>query len=203
MVVVPTPDLSLGADMVFSGTVPASTAKPWVKADFYNYANYVLLQISAPHLSSSEYLDILALNVADKYANSLSLTVNSNDYKVGTFANPTWTTGKDGYKADGDGKYDVKINFDNAQASRFNGGELVSIRITSSVSGLTANDFNCLSTPAPDSTHGPFRMAAHLNALPNVNDVTSGWAAPVPEPSAVILLGIAVFTALAIFRTKR
>jgi len=90
--------------------------------------------------------------------------------------------GTNAYKADGDGKYDIKLAFPtSASDDRFTTGESAIFTITG-VSGLTADDFYYLSLP--DGGHGPFLAAAHIQGL-GVDNSLSGFIAPVPEPTSV------------------
>ncbi len=111
----------------------------------------------------------------------------------------TISTGADLYKADGDGRYDIKLLFNNggSAANRFTAGEYLAYDI-GGIPDLAASDFAYLSTPAGGA--GPFYAAAHVQRIGAGS--LSGWIAPkeistisIPEPAATVLLIFAVWPA--------
>jgi hypothetical protein len=94
--------------------------------------------------------------------------------------------GSNAFQADGDGLYDILINFSNAAANRLTPGESIVFDLTSTTAGFTAESFLTLSQDA--GGHGPFTAAAHVASLPNGG---SDWLAgsEVPEPASMLLLG--------------
>jgi hypothetical protein len=188
----------IGGDPVFSGTPPAATA-PWVDAYFFDVApGTVLLTISNAALSSVEKLTEFYINLdPTKDPTSLNFTSLGSS---GGFSLPTIDQGVDGFKADGDGKYDVRFNFGQPPASAFTSGEYITYQI-SGISGLVAADFIYLSMPA--GGHGPFYAAGHVQGIDasNVTDEgsLSGWIAPseytelppIPEPGSASILALA------------
>jgi PEP-CTERM motif len=126
---------------------------------------------------------------------------------VGTCVNCTATNGQtmtfnfgsDAFQADGDGRYDILVDFSTVSADRLLAGETIVFDITSTTVGFNANSFLVFS--APGGGNGPFRAAAHLQGLPNGQ---SDFVAEtqVPEPTSMLLLGTGL-TALAAGLRKR
>jgi hypothetical protein len=178
-------------DDVFSGTGPAG-GTPWVDALFTDISpGTVTLKVSNVGLVDAEFVSELYLNINPAYnPTSLIFTPVSSS---GGFATPTINLGTDGFKADGDGKYDIRFNFLTSSGNTFSAGESFTYQITG-VPTLVASDFIFLSTPA--GGHGPFDAAIHVQGI--CNDA-SGWADPhngavivlVPEPAPGVLLVLA------------
>lgn len=88
---------------------------------------------------------------------------------------------KNKYKADGDGYFDFRIDYDgvgiDSDANDFNFLE-----------GFSVSDFESLSSSSGTNT-GPFQAAIHVGDVGGGN--FSGWYAnvnPVPEPSSILLM---------------
>lgn len=108
--------------------------------------------------------------------------------KVGTFDDPSIVTGVNAFQADGDGLYDILVNFAFAPPGvRFDGTDSVTLTITG-IAGLTANSFDFLSAPA--GGNGPFHTASHVQGIGTGGD-DSGWVT-VPEPASLGLLSLAI-----------
>jgi hypothetical protein len=204
-------DIILGANFEFSGgSAPASGTTPWIQAQFSDVSpGTVELTLSTPNLTGSEFVSDWDLNIDASFnPANLTFTLSGNPDSI-TLPTTPIPTGIDSFKADGDGLYDIKFAFSTAGNSvRFTGGKSISYTITSSQPGLSASLFNVLSTPA--GGHGPYLMAAHVQNTPTIivkgNTVNSGWIAPlapVPEPSTIILLGLAAFGFAFAWRRQR
>jgi hypothetical protein len=100
----------------------------------------------------------------------------------------TGSISSNAYKADGDGKYDILIEFPSGPPSaRFSVGD-TSVFTLTNAGGLTPDDFKFLSLP--DGGNGPFFAAAHVQAT-GTDGKGSGWVAPaVPEPSSLAVAGL-------------
>jgi hypothetical protein len=164
-----------------------------VLVDFTNAgANAVDLTITS-QLVNLEFLGALYLNLNPAYdPNDLNFALTGS---TGTFGSPTISTGTDAFKADGDGLYDILVDFNIAPpGDRFNDTDSVTFTLTG-ITGLVEGDFNFLS--APSGGHGPFLAAAHIQGV-GPNGEGSGWiapgnGAPVPDGGAtVMLLGTAL-----------
>jgi len=99
----------------------------------------------------------------------------------------TFNFGSNAFQADGDGLYDIFIDFNTSAANRLLAAASIIFDITSTTVGFTSDSFHSLS--APGGGNGPFETAAHIQALPNGQ---SDWITntdPVPEPASMLLLG--------------
>jgi hypothetical protein len=193
-------------DNVFSGqSMPPAQAGPWVSATFLDASpGTVLLTVTNVGLSSGEFISGLYfnLNPADK-ATDLSFGLVSSS---GSFAAPTISLGADSFKADGDGKYDVLLDFGTANGTTFAADDSITYQITG-IPNLVASDFNFLSAPAGGA--GPYYAAAHYQGTPP-NNGGSCWIQPsqgpisvlIPEASSGSLVGLAAVCFL-LYRLNR
>jgi hypothetical protein len=138
------------------------------------------LKITTPGLTVNEKIWAIYLNLdPDLDPTQLLFT---DLIKTGLFLDPKVSKGIDKFKADGDGYYDILIEFDQDGADfAYNGGETV--EYTVSLTGLTASSFDFVS--APDGGEGEYNIAAHLQNLGTSGD--SAWATT-PEPATLFLL---------------
>lgn len=144
---------------VSGGATPAGTP-PWVSAVFSDAgANTVSLTLSAGGLSQGSFVSCWYFNLNSSLdPNSLNFTVSGT---TGTFTDPTLMTGANGFKAGPDGKFDILFGFATTgdDSALFGSGDSLTYTI-SGISGLTADDFNQLSTSASGS--GAYASAAHV-----------------------------------------
>ena len=188
--------LTFDHNFEFSGGSQPSGAAPWLRATFDDGggSGSVTLTFTGLNLVNQEFVRFTYFNL-DPAINPASLSF-STPTKVGAFSDPTIATGTNAFQADGDGLYDIRIEFDNSPpANQFGPGEAVTYTITAP--GLTANSFNFLSAPAGGS--GPFPTAAHVQGIGSSGQF-SGWTTQVPEPAS---LGLTALGALAGLRRRR
>lgn len=197
--------LTLGYDAEFSGAQAPGGATPWIIATFddYDTQGSVRLTVSTGGLATGETVDSLYFNL-DGTLDPAQLSfayLNSSSAPSATGIQ----TGINAYKADGDGKYDILMQF--PTGSGFDAGETLTYNITG-ISTLTAASFMFLSQPA--GGHGPFYAAAHVQNTTGAGNGGSGWIAPtdamlalttVPLPPSGWLLGASVMM-LAAYRRK-
>lgn len=182
---------------VSSGATPAGSP-PWVQAAFTDTgmpANTVQLTLNAGNLSGSEFVSCWYFNL-DPTLNASALTFTATG-SSGSFTTPTVMTGTDGFKAGPDGKFDVLLKFSTSgdASTRFMSGDSLTFDITG-ITGLTADDFNWLSTSAGGS--GLYSSAVHIQSIDGGD---SAWVNPtstqlqndsvdrqVPDHSATVAL---------------
>lgn len=97
----------------------------------------------------------------------------------------TFNFGSNAFQADGDGIYDIKIDFASDAASRLTPGETITFDLLSTTAGFTSDSF--LTFSVPGGGNGPFRIAAHIQSLPNGQ--SDFITETVPEPTSMLLLG--------------
>lgn len=191
-------------DSIFSAnSVAPDGPGPWVEAAFQDVNGGVLLTIDNPNLSATEFVNMMYFNLNPSLDPTLlTFTPQSS---AGAFSLPTFTTYSQGTqvsgnKADGDGYYDIVVDFaqSGTDSLRFNDGDSVSYLIAG-ITGLTAADFGYVSDPGNgNGSPGPFYAVAHVqgtsNGLTSANLEPSAGPQPipVPEPSPVALLALSV-----------
>jgi hypothetical protein len=176
--------ITFSSTFEFSGaTAPAGSA-PWLKATFDDHNGFGSVDITLVgfNLAATEFATEWDINL-DPGLNPLSL-VFSAPTKVGTFTNPVISKGVNAFKADGDGEYDIQIDFDNSggASNRFGNGESAKYTVTG-IPTLNAYSFLFLSNPA--GGHGPYHMATHVQGTGGGSQ--SGWVAPDPESFGLIV----------------
>lgn len=184
-------------DNVFSAVEVSAPAgpPPWVDAHFQDVTpGTVLLTLDNLGLSGAEFLSELYVNLSTAFdPASLDFTYVGSS---GSFTLPAISAAANGYKADGDGYYDVGFAFEtgHGSAERFDAGESVTYEI-SGIPGLVATDFIAGSEMGGGA--GTWYAAAHIQGIGSSS--SSVWASPlgvtpVPEPSggALLVLGLSV-----------
>ncbi len=184
--------VSIPMSVEFSEATPPVGVAPWLTVTFddMNTPGTVEMTLATTNLTGTEFVRELDINLNTAYdpASALSFSAPA---KIGTFANPTISQLLNGFKADGDGKYDVKFAFSTGggASGRFGVGESVKYTITGigpAAGLLVATDFAFLSEP--DGGHGPFLVAAHVQGIGAGGD-DSGWITHgIPEPATGCLL---------------
>lgn len=204
-------------DGIFSAdSVAPSGAVPWVDADFQDVSGGVLLTISNADLTGGEFLSSMYLNLNTNLNPTSLLFTPQNSLTTGTFSSPTINpfpqgTRDSANKADGDGYYDILINFSvsGSDSQRFIGGDSVSYLITG-ITNLMATDFAYLSDPGNGAgSPGPFYVATQIQGI--AGGAYSAWAYPrngpiisVPEPAPIALLTLSIgFWGVLRFRTRK
>jgi hypothetical protein len=124
-------------------------------------ANTVQLTLSAGNLSGNAYVSCWYFNL-NSIMDPSALQFNASG-STGSFTSPSIMTGANGFKAGPDGKFDVLFSFSSTgdNSTRFTSGDSVTYTITG-ISGLTADDFNWLSTSAGGS--GAYTSSAHIQS---------------------------------------
>lgn len=171
----------------FSGASPPAGAAPWLRVVFNDFGGVgsVDMTFTALNLVGTEFVRFAMFNLDPALAPT-SL-IFSAPVKTGVFSDPIVSTGVNAFQADGDGLFDIQLQFDQSPpANRFDAGDSVKYTITG-IAGLTANSFNFNS--APGGGAGSFPVAAHVQGI-GPGGGLSGWVAP--EPGLLSLLALAV-----------
>lgn len=173
-------------DLVFWGPPPESPQKPWVVAtvqDLDGGGVRMTIQNSADLGTQVVQRVFFNLNpVLNPASLSFNLVGSSGGFNI-----PSIAKAVDAYKPDGDGLYDIKIEFDSPWSDDpaqylpdcFSAGEWITYEITG-IPGLAASDFWYMSAPVPDAL-GPYYAAAYIPC--------QTWIA-VPEPQPFLLAGL-------------
>lgn len=182
-----------GAD--FSGSTANTGGN--ITVNIQNIAGGVRVSVSNNLLDPGAFLSSLYLNtsvapLADAAGTCVICTATNGQTM-------TFNFGSNAFKADGDGFYDILVDFDTAAANRLTPGEAIVFDLTSTTIGFTSDSFLVFS--APGGGNGPFRIAAHIQGLPNGESdfITEGQ---VPEPTSMLLLGSGLVTLAAGLRKR-
>jgi hypothetical protein len=194
--------IDMGMSFTFSGSSPSSPTTPWSNARYKdNGDGTVNLTLSNPHLTGSESASGIYLNFND----SLDVTklTFSNPMGSGSFNMPSISLGKNSFKADGDGFYDILLSFavGGNISQTFGAGDTLTYQIKYT-SAISVSDFEFKSVMGGGT--GAYYAAEH------VQNGGSGWNGAtnfvvVPESSAGIAAGLflAVGAAGSLFRQTR
>jgi len=167
-------------DFVFEfsgGDEPAGPA-PWLNATFDDggSAGSVNLTLSTAGLVDDEFVRQWYFNVEP--FQTINFTHQSGEVPTST------QSSSNAFKADGDGFFDILIEYAANAADRFGAG-LQSVLLLEAA-GLTADMFQALSLGAGNSPDGLLAAAKVQGIGPNADG--SGWVAPIPIMGALPLL---------------
>jgi len=173
------------------GGVPTNPS-PWLNATFDDgeTPGTVTLTVTVLNLVGPEKVGGVYFNLDPVFdQDDLDAMAFSAPSKTGSgdspwFNDPGISKVIDGYKADGDGYFDILIDFhDDGPSKAFTAGDAVEYTIT--LASLTANSFDFPS--AVSGGQGVYNAAAHLKGLGEFEE--SAWVTT-PEPATICLLGI-------------
>ncbi len=188
--------ITFDLDFEFSGgTTPSGV--PSVTIDDFGGSGVVQVSITS-NLSGTEFIDDLYLNFSGN-PNLLSPTFVS-----GVQANNV-LFGSNAFKADGDGFYDILLDYPPPGSPKFGAGATSVYLFT--LAGITANDFNLESLCSQGCGNGSFFAAAHVQSI-GPNGSGSGWVGSqgsiqlIPEPASLLLMGSGLFAATARVRRR-
>ena len=196
--------VTLRLDRIYSDTpVPPAAASPWLTVVTTDLgANQVKVDLEAVGLTGSEYASEWYLNL-DPALDPTKLSFISSDPAPANFLLPTIALGINAYKADGDGFYDIRLNFDSSGGNnhRFTASDKLTYTVTYNGAGVFAGS-SLAFLSAPDGGVGPFYAAAHVQSTGG-DGLGSVYIAAVPEPSTAVYGAIAALTLFAGGRKRR
>ena len=176
-------DLVLNLNTEFSGAQDPTGAGPWIRATFSDDGGDVLLRLESLLQDSGEFVSSWGFNFDPSVSfTAADLTITQESGGPGAVFIEQCV---DCWKADGDGKYDIRFDWDNSGgASVFDQNADVTYRI-SGPSALTFSDFDYLSLPV--GGNGPFVTAAHVQGIPGGGSAWITGTTVVPAPGAFLL----------------
>lgn len=196
--------------LVFSaGSVPPSNPSgPWLNYSVQSLGpNSIFFTLTATtNMTDPEKIKEFFFNFDDTLTVAdLSFTLQGT---AGAFTTPTISRGLNALKADGDGWYDLRLNFDTSGglADYFNAGDSISYLLTYTGAGaMTEASFEFLSQPG--GSEGTYYAAAHILSTPNGGSAWLGATTvegfpPVPEPSIAALV-LAAFGVMGLRRVRK
>jgi hypothetical protein len=183
----------------FSGTAPAGT----LSATFSDVTGGVQLVITS-NLANGENLDpnkALYLNINPSLDGQLSdlgfaLTANTGFSQAASVQ-----TGADGFKADGDGVYDILFTY-TMSTKAFTTGESQTYLISDSAGTIHASDFNFLSTCDTGCGTGGWLAAIHVQNTPNGGSGSAYVGGVVPDGGVTLVLLGSVLVGVETLRRK-
>ena len=181
-----------GAD--FSG--PTANTGGNINVHIQNIAGGVRITVTNNLVDPGAFLGSLYLNTSvAPLAGAVGTCVTCTATNGQTM---TFNFGSNAFQADGDGIYDILIDFSTSAANRLTPGEAIVFDLTSTTLGFTSDSFLVFSVPG--GGNGPFMIAAHIQSLP---DGQSDWITnEVPEPTSLLLLGTGIATLAARLRRR-
>lgn len=194
--------LALTLDFVFSGDTPGGTPPLWLRLQDGPGPNTVRVTLDAGGLVGSEFAAKWYLNLNPAYdPASLGFSLVSNPTALGL---GDIQTAANAFKADGDGHYDILVDFPPPPGSfpaKLTAGEAVVLDITRA-GGLTLSDF--LFESVMSSGNGVYLTAAHVQGIAGGGSAWVGAPAlvQIPEPSTYALWFTVAVVAVGLFRRR-
>ncbi len=181
--------ISFDLGVEISGAADPVGDPPWLTATFDDgdSAGSVDLTLITTNLSPGEYVAKWLFNLDPDLKDDLGDLTFTPLPKTGFFEDPIVSTLLNGYKADGDGYFDIKFEFsfqngDSASIHRFDDGDEGGFTITG-IPSLTAGSFNFISEP--NGRNGEYETVSHVQGIGEY----SGWVGT-PEPTTLVLLAL-------------
>lgn len=179
--------ISFDLDVAYSGGMPPGGTAPWLTATFDDGGTpgSVTMTLAENSLTGGEFLFNWLFNL-DPALDPGDL-IFSGLTKTGKFDDPIISLGIDAFQADGDGMFDIKIEFANSDGAptRFGRNDAAQYTI-SGIGSLTAGSFYFIS--AKDGGEGQHLTTSHIGGT-GPTGLDSSWVT-VPEPATLVLLGM-------------
>jgi len=153
--------ISYSLDFIFSGQQPGNTG-PWGTISFTTVGSDTLVTMTALNgatgLAAGEFITFWGFNTTDT---SFGVPGTVSGAASGTIAVCADPCSSAGFKADGDGFYNIVVSFTDANdPGRLTAGETVAFTVTGALEG----SFNDLS--APGGGNGTYNSAIHIQGIP-------------------------------------
>lgn len=202
---------SVSLDVTYSGTGPANAAP--IRATFTDVVGGVQLKLEDIGLTSTEFVSQWYLNL-NPTLNVSQLTIA---YQSGVTTNGAPLKDTNNLKADGDGYYDIRIDFETStsSANRFDSGSTSIFLLTYTGTGtFNADSFAHKSVNQQGQFYsGSFYSAAHVQGITgglsgwqvaNKTNVVAGTnAVPAPPSAIATISGLAIFGLVGFARLRR
>jgi hypothetical protein len=188
------------------GAVPPDGPAPYATATFDDFGGVGSVQLTMQVAPTVGEADVTGMYFnLDPSMDPTTLSFTRDSGTGPSAADTTISTGIDGFKAGGDGLYDILFDFPpppGLNGASFNAGEDLVYTITGT--GLTASSFNFFGTPGPgDGNPGPYLSVARFQSTgPDPFD-GSDFVGAVPVPAAVWLFGSGLLGIAGIARRKK
>lgn len=198
----------------FSGATKPVADPPWARVILNDNADdgTVLITLDAFNLTGSEKVSEWTLNFGPNTGTILDpkdLTF-SEVSRTGWFDDPILSLKTNDFKADGDGYFDIQVEFATGgnATNQFGAGEKIVYNVEYALGAIDAYSFVNLSAAGGDN--GIWYSAAHVQGIGI--DSKSGWIGGdeyitkdepvIPEPSALAIWGLGL-AAVAFYRRRR
>ena len=194
--------VTLNYDISF-GAVSPDGPSPWMTAAFDDggTAGSVTLSMALAGTVGAADVKQVYFNLDDSTGFDVGLLSFAYDSGSTGSAATAISQISNNYQADGDGIYDIVMDFPNAKQARWVAGQTVVYDITST-DLITAQSFNVFAEIG--GGNGPFISAAQIRST-GVNGNDSDWigASAVPVPAAVWLFGSGLIGLAGLARRKQ
>lgn len=188
-------------DFEFSNGTPPAGPTPWMTIsidDSVGGPNDVRITITNVNLTGVEFISEVSLNF-DPALDPTQLSFTA--VNASAVASVGFNTGVDAFQADGDGKFDIRLDLPPPPGSfsaKFTAGETLVFDL-GYTAPISASSFDFSS--APGGGQGSFHVAAHAQGI-GAGGQDSGWigdGGDAPEPAGLALAA----AALALFVRRR
>ena len=188
--------VEMNLDTIFGGDSTSSyhPGGPWLKYQVDNVGpNSVLFTLKpTASITGNDKVKGFYFNFNDTLSLA-DLCFSAPIINSGAFTAPTIRKEENGFKAGGDGRYDILLNFDTSGglASYFGAGDSLSYLLTyTGCETMTDASFAYLSKPS--GGWGPYYAAAHIQGVEEGAWFGATTVVPEPTTAALLLAGLAV-----------
>lgn len=191
----------------FNTSVGGAPPSGSITAEFIDVSAGVVNLVINNNLVADEKVGALYFNFMNTISAANNLLFSLTAFgATGNSTPATISVGNEGFKADGDGNYDILLGFSTANNVAFQGGQSQTYQITgtgtfasSGSTPLLASYFNALSS----GSNGAYLGAVHVQGIGTASTSAFVAGAPVPVPAAVWLLGSGLLGLIGIGRRMK